>query len=232
MNIEEYQHLTGITVNSANEVRVNAMIDKAQRILESMLGFTLDSTLVDDNFYNETGRTNDNCPCSVYINEGSLLAPDEVVYAYRLFPYNWKDKYLLIDPATEVHAVKLVKGNVTYSTLDEDDYRVHSQRGIIKSIERCDTWCGCGDVYGCTCVQLAVDADWLWPDDLPADLLAIWADIATYYSDTTKDIKSQTLGTHSYTFRDKSIPENDESVIKVLRKYAGPLGTLARTVTV
>jgi len=231
MTLEQYQDLTGISVTSTNEVLVNSMIDRTQRILETMLGYTLDTDLVDDNFYTEIGKVNDDCPCYLDVDEDNLQAPDAVNYAYRLFPYNYKDKYLIIDPATEVYAVKLVKDGVTFSTLDTDDYRVHFQRGVAKYIERCDRWCGCGDA-SCQCVQLAVDAEWLWQDTFPDDLLAVWADMVTYYSDTMKDVKSQTLGTHSYTLRDKRLPESEEINVKILQKYAGPLGTLTRTVTV
>lgn len=227
MTVEEYQNLTGLTVSASRTPLIYAQIQRAQAILENMLGYSLDPDMVDLNEYEEEGQLDDTCPCSCNTTDPDLAAPDDVVFAYRLFPYNAKDKYLMIDPCSSVHAVKLVKNGVTYRTLDEDDYRLNSRRGVTKSLEQCDRWCSCK--LECDCVQLAVDADWLWEaDSLPLDLQTIWADMVTYYADLKKDIKSETLATHSYTKYDRAKPETLEENMAVIQRYAGPNGTAGR----
>lgn len=223
MNITEYQELSGINVASKDVDRVTATISKTQKILEGMLGYSLDTR--DTNEYNEIGKTITECPCDINLN--NLSAPDSVEFAYRLFTYREDDKYLSIDPATVIYAVKLVKDGVTVKTLDSDDYRAHFKNGLIKFIERRKLWC---DVE-CEFVQLAVDAEWAF-EEVPDDLSYIWADMITYYSDLNKDIKSQVLGTHSYTKFDNREPENKTQNLSVIKKYAGPNGSLNRTVTV
>jgi hypothetical protein len=223
MNITEYQELSGINVASKDVDRVTATISKTQKILEGMLGYSLDTR--DTNEYDEIGKTITECPCD--INLDNLSAPDSVEFAYRLFTYREDDKYLSIDPATVIYAVKLVKDGVTVKTLDSDDYRAHFKNGLIKFIERRKLWC---DVE-CEFVQLAVDAEWAF-EEVPDDLLYIWSDMITYYSDLNKDIKSQVLGTHSYTKFDNREPENKSENLSIIKKYAGPNGSLNRTVTV
>lgn len=223
MNITEYQELSGINVASKDVDRVTATISKTQKILEGMLGYSLDTR--DTNEYDEIGKTITECPCD--INLDNLSAPDSVEFAYRLFTYREDDKYLSIDPATVIYAVKLVKDGVTVKTLDSDDYRAHFKNGLIKFIERRKLWC---DVE-CEFVQLAVDAEWAF-EEVPDDLSYIWADMITYYSDLNKDIKSQVLGTHSYTKFDNREPENKSENLSIIKKYAGPNGSLNRTVTV
>ena len=223
MNITEYQELSGINVASKDVDRVTATISKTQKILEGMLGYSLDTR--DTNEYDEIGKTITECPCDINLN--NLSAPDSVEFAYRLFTYREDDKYLSIDPATVIYAVKLVKDGVTVKTLDSDDYRAHFKNGLIKFIERRKLWC---DVE-CEFVQLAVDAEWAF-EEVPDDLLYIWADMITYYSDLNKDIKSQVLGTHSYTKFDNREPENKSENLSIIKKYAGPNGSLNRTVTV
>jgi len=223
MNITEYQELSGINVASKDVDRVTATISKTQKILEGMLGYSLDTR--DTNEYDEIGKTIIECPCDINLN--NLSAPDSVEFAYRLFTYREDDKYLFIDPATVIYAVKLVKDGVTVKTLDSDDYRAHFKNGLIKFIERRKLWC---DVE-CEFVQLAVDAEWAF-EEVPDDLLYIWADMVTYHSDLNKDIKSQVLGTHSYTKFDNREPENKSENLSIIKKYAGPNGSLNRTVTV
>lgn len=230
MDIAQYQTITGLTVPASKQAFVLAQIGKTQRILESMLGFTLDATLVNENQYVETGKTTFECPCPS--DNMTLTDPDPVITAYRLFPYNEKDKYLSIDPATAIHAVKLVKDDVTYRTLDADDYRKQMNRGLVRFLEQIHCWCNCH--FGCKQMQLAVDADWVWPDagNIPADLLDVWAEMTTYYSDQKRSIKAETLGSHRYEKFDKEEPESFDYNQAIIKRYAGPLGSIRLTVTI
>lgn len=235
MTLEEYQTLTGITVPSSKTALVTATINRTQSLLETLLGFTLGQSQVTENLYNELGKTSQECFCPS-VNLENLQAPDEVVGAYRLFRYNELDKYFHIDPFSKLNAVKLVfvkegDGNngVTLKTFDWDDIRVQVGRdGVGKYIEHClDCLCECS----CSdCVQLAVDADWLWPEgeDLPTDLQYLWADMITWYSDPkNKGIKSESIDTHSYTRFDNKPPELEAQNLAVIKKYAGPYGSVS-----
>lgn len=230
MNLAEYQTLTGITVPSTQTAKVTATIARTQAMLETLLGFTLDPDKVNENLYIELGKTSQECFCPS-VNLENLQPADEVVKAYRLYRFNDLDKYFHIDPFTKVHAVKLVflkegttDNGITLKTFDWNEVRLQMKQGFGKFIEHCnDCLCSCS----CTdCVQLAVDADWLWPSDIPDDLLYVWADMITYYSDDKKkEIKSESIDTHSYTRFDNKPPETDANNLAVIRKYAGPYGS-------
>jgi hypothetical protein len=201
-----------------------------------MLGYTLNPNLVDENLYTETGKTDaDWCPCS-NVDVDNLSDPDAVVYAYRLFPYNRHDKYLALDPFSAIHAVKLIKDGVTFRTFDTDDFRVdYGRGGWAKFIEMC-TSCLCRRADCVGCVQLAVDADWLWDgttgNELPTDLQDVWVDMVTYYADPNFGVKSQTLGTHSYSLFDNTPPQDKPQNKAIISRYAGPHGSAVPTVTV
>lgn len=234
MNIEQYQDLTGLTIPTARQNVVNSQLERTQRILETMLGFTLNTTLVNENQYTETGQTTTECPCPSTVDFTALDDPDAVVTAYRMYDYNIKDLFLFIDPVSAVNAVKLVKDGVTFRTLETTDYRLNYKQGIVKYLEQIECWCSCSNCC-CAQMQLAVDADWLWDgsDDypIPNDLLQVWADMVTYYSDPRRGVKSQTLGTHSYSKFADTKPETEEQNLNVIKKYAGPNGSAVVNVT-
>lgn len=232
MDLEKYQELTGTTVSTNDQTRVTAVINRVKRKLESMLGFTLTPANVNDNEYTEIGKTSTNCPCVDDIDIEDLLDADAVVYAYRMYNYNKKDVMLKIDPCTAVHKVKLVKDGITLYTLDSDDYRIQYKNGVARYIELCQSCYSC--VISCDCSQLAIDADWVWDDadDIPEELLYVWSDMVAYYSDPKLDVKSETLGPHSYSVYAKDKPEEVKENMAVLKKYAGPNGSLHKVVTV
>lgn len=231
MNLEKYEELTGITVPESEEAAYEAQIRRTQRMLETMLGFTLDPSKTNTNFYNELGKSKSDCFCPD-VDTSNLLPPDPVIGAYRLFRYNKHDRYFFVDPFTNIHSVKLVfikEGSVdtdiTIKTFDEDEIRAQIGRdGIGKYIQHCETClcsCECND-----CVQLAVDADWLFQDDIPEDLLYVWADMITYQVDCKKDIKSEAITGHSYTKFDRVAPETEPQNLAVIKRYAGPYGSV------
>lgn len=233
MNLADYQDLTGDVVASSDETRYQAQIVRCRRILETMLGFTLDPDSVDSNLYSETGKTATECPCP-NVDTETLLDPDSVTFAYRLYSYDKRDKYLHIDPCTAIHKVKLVKDGITFRTFETYEFMTKPELdGIIKYLEVCDDCCTCSS--NCeNCVQLAVDATWLWDDedDIPEDLKLVWADMVTFYADRKRNIKSETLGPHSYSRFDKQPPESEPQNMAVIQKYAGPLGSAKRNTTV
>lgn len=230
MNISEFQTLTGISVSSADESRYTAMIRRTQRMLESILGFTLDPDLYDNNQYTESGKTTSECPCPS--DTLTLDDPDAVVFAYRLYPYNRLDKFLALDPASAIHKVKLVKENVTYKTLESDEFRAHYKNGIIKYLEQIQCWCW-DNCDCCDQLQLAIDATWLWSNgNIPQDLLDIWTDMIVFYSDQKNNIKQETLGPHSYTKFDNKPPEQLSFNQAILKKYSGPNGVFKTKIVI
>lgn len=235
MDIAKYQELTGITVPAGKQTFVTAQIARATSMLETMLGYTLNPDKVSENLYNELGQTNNDCACpSAATQDESLKDPDAVTGAYRLFPYNTLDPYLHIDPFKKINKVKLVflrqgenVNGVTLKTFTDSQVRLDIGRdGIGKYLEICrDCMCECS----CTdCIQLAVDADWLWcdSDDIPLDLLYILSDMVTFYSNPKKDIKSESITTHSYTRFENKAPEMEPSNLSIIKGYAGPFGTV------
>lgn len=232
MDLNTYQTLTGITVSADKETFVEATIDRIQVLIESILGYSLDPTIASENQYDEIGIT----PTECLYQETNLKTPEAVEFAYRLFPYNKNDKYLYIDPATSINKIKLVRNGITLKEIESDYYSIRYKNGIVRFIERVKTWCA--EICGCECnsVQLAVDAVWVGAGDyneqnIPFDLLNVWADLVKDYSDTNRDIKSETLGSHSYTRDLNHKTELKNNQIAVLRKYAGPNGELYKTIT-
>lgn len=233
MTIAEYEDLTGITVPASKTVLYEAKIAKTQAILESLLGYSLDPSVASENEYVEQGISPTECPCDT---PTTLNPAEAVLFAYRLFPYNKKDSILSIDPAISINTVKLVRNGVTFKTID--DYHAISKRGLIKYLEQIDCWCTCCD--DCDGVQLAVDAVWFGAEVnyndpiLPADLLGVWADMVSYYADSKvqEGIKSETLGSHSYTKFDNKSPESNYVNESIIRKYCGPNGLWARVITI
>lgn len=227
MTIQEYEDLTGKSVPASQVTQYTAMLRRVQRQLEALLGYSLDPDELETNQYDETGKTQADCPC-VCTDVGDLDPADPVVYAYRLFTYNQHDKYLFIDPATAVHSVKLVKDGITFRTLDPDQYRLHYKNGVIRYIERCNNWCFCQTDCGCT--QLAVDATWSF-EEVPLDLQDVMAEMITYEVDCKKDIQSETLGPHSYRKFDRTKPQESAELRNIMMRYAGPNGTLNKEIT-
>lgn len=236
MDLSAYKQLSGVTVSAARSQFVAAQINRCKAMLETMLGYTLSPESVTKNLYNELGKASRECACPD-VDIEDLQDPDEVVGAYRLYEYNVLDEFFHIDPFKTINKVKLVyvKPNgdgITLKTFDDDEIRSDIGRdGIGKYLEHC-RHCLC--VCECTnCVQLAVDADWFWGenDNIPDDLLYVLADMVTWYSNPRKDIKSESITTHSYTKFDQVAPEKEPSNMAVIQKYAGPYGTVTITPT-
>lgn len=242
MDLETYQELTGNTVDSDDVAKVTAQIRRTRITLESMLGYSLVKKKAGLNQYEEKGKAKGDCIFTGYpydINTSDLDPADTVSGSYRLFPYNSSDEYFKVDPFTTLYKVKLVfvqgggdeKNGITHKTFSSDRIRVHSQNGVTKYIERCKE-CLCTCVCKNQCVQLAVDADWLNEECIPEELLMVWADMIEYYADEKKDIKSETLATHSYTKNTQAKPEELPESIKIIQKYAGPSGSSSPIIAV
>lgn len=240
MDIEKYEELTGLTVASSEQNAVLAQIRRTRTLLENMLGYSLLKNKAGINQYEEKGKTTVDC---VFRWNGlidtydtiTLSDPDEVQGSYRLFRYNQNDQYLEVDPFTKLYAVKLVfiklgdePNGITHKTFTNGVVRVQKTNGISKYIERCKEClctCTCSE-----CLQLAVDADWLSESCLPDELQYLWADMVQYYTDSKRDLKSETLGPHSWTKSNVSRPEELSESINIIKKYAGPNGSVNKSI--
>lgn len=245
MTLDEYQVLTGESVPSNRLEQLEAQLTRTQRILEASLGYPLDSSEIANNQYNETGKaTSTDWPCLAgwgmdeFIwgsdGTGELAAPDPVENAYRMFDYNPKDRFLRLDPFSTIHAIKFVRDDVTVATIDPDDYRIHWGRETVgterwsRDVEiQCGWWRKCD----CTsCFQIAVDANWMF-EEIPEELKYLWADMVSYYMNPKSDIKSESIGAHSYSRFDNVLPQELAHNVSVIKRYAGPHGTAFRSVT-
>ena len=234
MDLAKYEELMGIEIPESKKVFYTAQIKRIQTKLETLLGFTLKAT----HLYTELGKTQVECVCPDVPQSSMLLPADEVKGIIKVFPYNYKDKNLHIDPFYSVYAVKLGKvldnkTFVTYKTF-ENYTALYINQGIGKYVERCATCfcdCDCKD-----CVQLIVDANWVdFTDDesdLPDDLLYLWCDMVNYYADPDKDIKSESVDGHSWSKGDIKPPEELLENQLLLKKYAGPFGSITRIPTI
>lgn len=239
MDLAKYQTISGITVPSADQTRVTAQIARTRRILESILGYPLQESEVNTNIYNELGKTSEvSCPI---VDTDNLDAADSVTTAYRLFTLNEHDEYWQIDPFTVINAVKLVyvkqgasPSGITVKTFDSKYIRAHKIHQWSKWLQYYpyDYDLHCGAYY----LQLAVDAVWQWDDDdnIPDDLLDVWADMVTFYADLNKDVKDETILTHriskydNKTGGEQTKPEMHRSNQAILEKYAGGNGSLSK----
>lgn len=247
MNLADYQELTGLSVVSKRASAMQASIDRAQTLLEDMVGFTLDSDETTKNLYNETGKLQSQAwlGCD-YLDSATLDPPDSVVGAYRLFDFNINDLHTPLDPLSAVHAVKLVIGTITVATFKATHYSIKLERGgwgkylDIRGYWTLGTGLGSAFTSGgawafnfnCTCgrhqVRLAVDADWLWPEEMPKDLAFVLADMATYYADGSRNVRSESVGTRSYTKDNVKPPQELPANAAIIARYAGANGTAAR----
>lgn len=233
MDLAKYEQLTGKTIPDSQKTYYEAQIKRIQTRLETLLGYTLKATKI----YTEKGKTQRDCVCPDIPQSEELLPADDVKGIIKIFPYNYKDKFLHIDPFKDVYNVKLVKVADDYSFVTVKTFehftKQYMSQGIGNHIEKCNTCfcdCECKD-----CVQLAVDADWIdftdESSDLPDDLLYLWCDMIDFYADPDNNIKSESVDGHSWSKGDIVKPEDTDFAKLLLRRYAGPFGSVTRTPT-
>ncbi len=218
-----YSELTGIQITDANKARIQGAIQRCLAIFEDLLGYTLD-------------------PEQRTFNEFESLSP---TVAYRIFPLRRKDKYHHIDAATAVYDVRILRNGNVNQALASDEWSAVYRRGIYKffTINKIlnlpafyntffyDTYLSIinsqYDNYA-----ILVDADWMFKEDaFPDDLMAVFCEMVTYYSDLKRNIRSETLGPHSFTKFSQDAPEEMESNRRIINRFAGPRGSIVRNNT-
>lgn len=238
MDLSKYQELTGLTVSSTQTAPVTAKIKQVRHQLEQLLGFPLTPSNL-KNLYTELGKVADGDFWAFFDIDtitDNLLPPDDVVYAYRLYDFDWNDKYIHLDPFITVNAVKLVYNDVTLKTFNPNEVRTEvGQGGLSKYIEVINRFGFLRRNFNWQDVQLAVDADWMMQDKAPYDLLYLWAEMVTFYSDPKSNVQSEQIGLrggHHYSKFVREIPEQLPRNASILSQYAGPYGSVTRTPTI
>lgn len=232
MDQSTFIQLTGYEECGAD--RLDSALLLAQAELETLLGWPLDPADW-ENQYTEIGISQDG---SCDPDQENLALPDEVIGSYRIYRWRESDRFLAIDPATAVHAVKLIKNGITCKVFDSKEYSPVWKNGSTPYFKYLDLCRDCILACYCAlcdegCYQLAVDADWAFADEeasvLPLELQNVLAQIALHNLDPKKDIKSESITSHSYTKYDNIAPTTKYS--SIITKYAGPNG-LAKRVSI
>lgn len=237
MDLTKYTELTGITVDSSNEAAVKANIRRTKSKLEAALGYTLKPKYL----YTEQGKVQfeGHLPLPIDNEVDNLLPPDEEQGIIKLFDYKESDRFLHIDPYQNVYSAKLVypmRDGDFITVVKLDNVVAHYDgNGIGKFLEKhyewfnwawYRTWLISWDANSGAGLQLAVDADWI--DCYPDDVMYLWADMVTYYSDPDSNIKSESVTGHSWTKATNDAPETSAENKAILSRYAGPRGIVTQ----
>jgi hypothetical protein len=233
-----FTNLTGVTLSSSQSARFETVAEFTDEMIAELLGWPLDPNDW-QNQYTEIGKLPDDWTSPDFTEE-NLLPPDTVQGKTRLYRWEEYDKYLFIDPAVKIYAVKLVKDGITFRTFKSKHYRVDFVNGspsYARYIELHRSWIP-GHFWSILWaqlpdlpferrrnVQVAIDADWGF-SDLPTSIERVWAEQIAYEMDLKRDIKSESMLSHSY-----SKAARDTPVMKyasTLAKYVGPNGTAMR----
>lgn len=237
MNLKQYKDITGKQIPANQVTYVTGQIKRSIRSLEMMLGFTLDPSKTNTNIYNETGKVTSDYWGWSYPNVdiSNLLPADEVIGAYRIYDYVPHDKFFAVDPFVNVYAVKLVylkagdedSSSITVRTLAENEYRLAKGKdGIGKYIQHVHPF-PYYHFFDYPNVQIAVDADWAFQDGLPDDLKYVLIDMIDFRTDAANNVMREQIEGHEYIkYKDRVIPETEPTNLAVIKKYAGPYGSV------
>lgn len=237
MDLDKYKELTGNSVAASREAKINAVIRRTKARLELMLGYSLKPK----NLYTEKGIVQFEGYLPDLEDLEHLLPPDKEEGTYKLFPYKEADRFFHVDPYTNIYNVKLVLplNDGEFATVTKlDNYAAKYDRDNIgKYIERHEEWFTWRWYDTDSGLMLAVEADWL--DCYPSDLMYLWADMVDYYGNPNYNVmgslKSESVDGHSWSRGNAgggssgdTAPEQSNTAIALLKRYAGPFGEIAR----
>lgn len=254
--LEDFIDITGLLLDGPNQVAMfNRANARATKLLERVLGWRINYR---ENYF-EVAKMKQplTCPDEKLlqqwlddpISNPYFVDPDETQGGLKLFPFNPEDANLLIDPASSVYAVKLVKtisGQekrfVTVFTYDPKDWQAKTDISIddgfnplIRWLEICKTPsqlpCNCNNYRNC--FLLAVDAD--YPRTIGEDLKYVLAEIILYYMKTQPTLEqltdypvsSESVDGHSVSYSTNVKPEDIYTAVidkhkDTLLRYIGP----------
>lgn len=236
MDQTTFTNLTGISLSSSQAARFSTVVELTDDALQEVLGWPLDPDDW-DNQYLEIGKTKDEWDCFSG-DTSDLLPADDIIGLTRLYTWNPVEPYIFIDPATVIHAVKIVRNGITYKTFKPTDYNLQLQNGpttfgryinVRDELHRrlLFNWPLPLLVFEhsreADLVQVAIDADWGF-DDLPTQLQKVQADMIYYELNVNKrDLKSESMLSHSYS--KNAHPDPLVTHADIITKYVGPHGT-------
>lgn len=241
MDQSTFTKLTGISLSASQSARFETAANLSAEQVQELLGWPLDPNDW-ENQYIEIGKTKDewwDCPV---VDTSDLLPPDPVIGATRLYTWNPFESYLSIDPATTIHALKLVRNGVTYKTFNTNEYSLRDQNSFngpwgkyVQIRDDVHRWMlalwPMPDIHELFAlerradgdhVQVAIDADWAF-DELPGTLQTAWAEVTNYNLDTKRDVKTESILSLSYSRNPH--PDPTLRYASTFRKYAGPRGS-------
>lgn len=243
MTIQEYEKLTGLSVDEADIPRLKAVIRRSEAKLGSLLGYSLSKQKT----WTELGKVQfdglDPFPSLPVSDEllNNLRPADEEMGEVQLFSFDELDTHIRINPATRIYRAKVVlpvsddEFVTVYDLLNGIPYL--NNAGLAVAITRYSTWFTWTWWNSLLWAQrsgmmLAVDADYLDVCQMEDDLAYLLADMVTYYADPEYsllgNIRSESIDSHSYsrasTGRTASemAPEGQPDAKAIIAKYAGP----------
>lgn len=266
LDIADFREITGLEIEDEQINAFNRANARATKYLEQLLGWSFSYKEA----YTEIAKSKNpgRCPTEEQLSQWQedpetydyFDEPDTASGYYKLLPFYREDSNYMIDPATAVYSVKLVKvvsGDenqfITIKTLEPDDWNqkvispaLSGRAPIIKWLEICkapDQFpCECYDER--SCYMLAIDADWM--KRLPDELKYLLTDMILYYMkkpyslavDSEYAIKSESVDGHSVTY-DTSI-KNESATLEglaeqnssLIKTYIGPFSPLNKKLKV
>lgn len=245
MTIAEYTTLTGITVSTEDEPKVEAAIRKSEAKLEALLGYSLSTQKT----WTELGKVQydglvpfPSLPVSDDVLN-NLQPADVQTGTIQLFTFDELDKHIKINPAKKIHRAKVVLpvSETEFITIyDLENAKPYlNVAGLVTAITRYSNWFTWtwwnsllwSDKQN---LVLAVDATYVDTTDVNTynDLAWLLADMVTYYADPAYslmgNVKSESIDSHSYTRAntgadpDSMAPQGQPSAKMIIEKYAGP----------
>lgn len=246
MDQSTFTSLTGIQLTATQSANFDALAEMSGDMLAEALGWPLDP---EDwgNQYTEQGILPDpdswDFDWDWDINTADLLPADTVVGQLRQFRWAEDERFMFIDPATAIHAVKLVKDDITVHVFKPEHYRVQWTNGQVPFSRYIEIrpnslltkwllflWAPLPELmFGMEhrFCQLVIDADWgFTSDNLPTPIMRVWAEQIAYELDLKRDIKSENMLGHSYSKDKRDTPIT--KYLSTLQKYAGPNSSVVK----
>lgn len=267
LDLADFIEITGLEVEDEQIAAFNRANARATKYLEQLLGWSFSYKEA----YTEIAKSKNpnKCPTEEQLEQWQnnpeeynyFDEPDTASGYYKLLPFYIEDSNYMIDPATAVYSVKIVKvvsGDnnqfITIKTLKPDDWNqkvispsVSGRSPIIKWLELCKAPdqlpCECKDER--SCYMLAVDADWV--KRLSDELKYLISDLILYYikhpmslSAATAEyaVKSESVDGHSVSY-DTSIQNKNatlEGIVDLnsdlIKRYIGPFSPLNKKLKV
>lgn len=260
LDISDYRAITGLELAEEEEIAAYKVANRrATNYLYRLLGWRCNYR----GSFEETAISTDSTSCPTEEQYAQYLEDAEaypffkpagsVNGDYKLFPFHPEDTNYLIDPATAVYAIKLVKvrpgdSNQFFTVLElsPDDWEQKNNISMLSGTSPLVRWIEiCKPFFDTTesqrkCWTLCVDGDWL--RTLPDDLKFVLAELISCYINTPTKIDingsspypvaSESVDGHSVSYATSVKASTPDSIVNengdIISKYIGPYSPLYR----